>query len=162
MQLVTQKWLEMGQSLVKRCKMLRREHTWWNFFKKIRGDMVAPISTPFMHKKVLDQKKHWPVLWLHPLTKASSGYRLWWKHFVCHILEGVWLLALPKADWGKSALGGLLSALALYKLALRVRAYLWILSKYYSVRSSVSFVPLQIIMGTVFRLIICIFVCETA
>jgi hypothetical protein len=49
-----------------------------------------------------------------------------------------------------------------YKLALGVRAYPWILSKCYSVRSSVSFVPLQIIVGAVFRLIICSFVCETA
>ncbi len=49
-----------------------------------------------------------------------------------------------------------------YELALQVIAYPWILSKYYSVRSSVSFVPLQIIVGAVFRLIICSFVCETA
>jgi hypothetical protein len=35
------------------------------------------------------------------MTKASSGYHMRCTHFVCHILEGVWLLALPKADWGK-------------------------------------------------------------
>ncbi len=43
-----------------------------------------------------------------------------------------------------------------YELALRVRAYPWILSKYFSVCLCVSFVHLQIILGTVFRLIICI------
>ena len=43
-----------------------------------------------------------------------------------------------------------------YKLSLRVRAYPWILSKYFSVCLCVSFVRLQIILGTVFRLIICI------
>ncbi len=35
------------------------------------------------------------------MTKASSWYHMWCTHFVCHILEGVWLLALPKADWVK-------------------------------------------------------------
>jgi hypothetical protein len=35
------------------------------------------------------------------MTKASSGYHMQCAHFVRHILEGVWLLALPKADWGK-------------------------------------------------------------
>jgi hypothetical protein len=49
-----------------------------------------------------------------------------------------------------------------YELALRVRAYPQILSKYLSVRSSVACVPIQIILGTVFRLIICSVVCETA
>ncbi len=50
----------------------------------------------------------------------------------------------------------------MYELALRVRAYPQILSKYLSVRSSVACVPLQIILGTVFRLIFCSVVCETA
>jgi hypothetical protein len=36
------------------------------------------------------------------MTKASSGCHLWCAHFVCHTLEGVWLLALPKADCNKS------------------------------------------------------------
>jgi hypothetical protein len=35
------------------------------------------------------------------MTKASSGYHMRCTHFVRHILEGVWLLALPKADWDK-------------------------------------------------------------
>ncbi len=35
------------------------------------------------------------------MTKASSGYQMRCAHFACHILEGVWLLALPKADWDK-------------------------------------------------------------
>jgi hypothetical protein len=50
----------------------------------------------------------------------------------------------------------------MYKLALRVRAYPWILSKYLYVRLAVSLAPLQIIVGIVFRVIICSFVCETA
>ena len=41
------------------------------------------------------------------MTKASSGYRMQCTHFVCHILEGVWLLALPKADWVKVCPGSL-------------------------------------------------------
>jgi hypothetical protein len=32
------------------------------------------------------------------MTKATSGYHMGCTHFVRHILEGVWLLALPKAD----------------------------------------------------------------
>jgi hypothetical protein len=35
------------------------------------------------------------------MTKASRGYHMRCTHFLCHILEGVWLLTLPKADWGK-------------------------------------------------------------
>ncbi len=35
------------------------------------------------------------------MTKASIGYRLCCTHVVCRALEGVWLLALPKADCGK-------------------------------------------------------------
>jgi hypothetical protein len=34
------------------------------------------------------------------MTKASSGYHMQCTHLVCHSLEGVWLLALPKTDWG--------------------------------------------------------------
>jgi hypothetical protein len=49
-----------------------------------------------------------------------------------------------------------------YELALQVRAYPQILSKYLSVCLSVACVPLQIILGTVFRLISCSVVCETA
>ncbi len=41
------------------------------------------------------------------MTKASSGYHMQCTHVVCHILEGVWLLALPKADWGKVCPGRL-------------------------------------------------------
>ncbi len=41
------------------------------------------------------------------MTKASSGYHTWGTHCVCHILEGVWLLALPKADWDKFCPGRL-------------------------------------------------------
>ncbi len=41
------------------------------------------------------------------MTKASSGYHMWCTHFVHHILEGVWLLALPKADWDKICPGRL-------------------------------------------------------
>ncbi len=47
------------------------------------------------------------------------------------------------------------------KLALRVRAYPWILNKYLCVCVFVSFVPLPIILGTVFRLRICILVVES-
>ncbi len=35
------------------------------------------------------------------MTKASSGYHTRCTNFVQHILEGVWLLTLPKADWSK-------------------------------------------------------------
>ncbi len=35
------------------------------------------------------------------MTKASSGYHMRCTHFVHHILEGVWLIALPKTDWVK-------------------------------------------------------------
>ncbi len=35
------------------------------------------------------------------MTKASSGYHMRCTHFVLQILEGVWLLALPKADQDK-------------------------------------------------------------
>jgi hypothetical protein len=35
------------------------------------------------------------------MTKASSGYHMRCAHFAHHILEGVWLLALLKADWDK-------------------------------------------------------------
>ncbi len=49
----------------------------------------------------------------------------------------------------------------MYQLALWVRAYPWILSKYLCVCVFVSFVPLQIILGTVFRLRICILVVES-
>ncbi len=48
-----------------------------------------------------------------------------------------------------------------YKLTLWVRAYPWILSKYLCVCVFVSFVPLQIILGTDFRLRICILVVES-
>ncbi len=41
------------------------------------------------------------------MTKASSGYHMPCTHFVRHILEGVWLLALPKADWDKVCPGRL-------------------------------------------------------
>jgi hypothetical protein len=49
------------------------------------------------------------VLWWQYVTyaspcimpKASSGYHTRWTHFLCHIFEGVWLLALTKADWVK-------------------------------------------------------------
>ncbi len=50
------------------------------------------------------------------MTKASSGYHMRCTHFVHHILEGVWLLALPKADWGMSAQGGWESALELFSV----------------------------------------------
>ncbi len=40
-------------------------------------------------------------------TKASSGYHMRCTHFLHHILEGVCLLALPKADWGKVCPGSL-------------------------------------------------------
>jgi hypothetical protein len=43
----------MGQSLVNDAKR-SAEDTPDGFFSKIfTGDMVAPISTPFMHKKVI-------------------------------------------------------------------------------------------------------------
>jgi hypothetical protein len=72
--------------------------------------------------------------------------------------------------WGLALFVGCVSLISakyhlfilLYKLALRVRTYPQILSKYLSVRSSVACVPLQIILGTVFRLIICSVVCENA
>ncbi len=41
------------------------------------------------------------------MTKASSGYHMRCTHFVHHILEGVWLLALPMADWVKVCPGSL-------------------------------------------------------
>ncbi len=41
------------------------------------------------------------------MTKASSGYHLRCTHFVSHMLEGVWLLALHKADWDKVCPGRL-------------------------------------------------------
>ncbi len=47
------------------------------------------------------------------MTKTFSGYHKQCTHFGCHILEGVWLLPLPKTDWDKSAQGGLESALEL-------------------------------------------------
>ncbi len=50
------------------------------------------------------------------MTKASNGYHMRCTHFVCHILEGVWLLALPKADWVKVCPGSLRSALELFSV----------------------------------------------
>ncbi len=50
------------------------------------------------------------------MTKASCGYHLWCTHFVYHILGGVWLFALPKAEWGKSSQGGWMSALKLFSV----------------------------------------------
>ncbi len=41
------------------------------------------------------------------MTKASSGYHMRCAHCACHILEGVWLLVLPKADWDKVCPGKL-------------------------------------------------------
>jgi hypothetical protein len=41
----------------------QRTHLMDFFTKKIKGDMVAPISTPFMHKKShLGQTENWPIL----------------------------------------------------------------------------------------------------
>ncbi len=36
-----------------------------------------------------------------------TGYQIRCTHFVCHILEGGWLLALPKVDWDKVCPGRL-------------------------------------------------------
>ncbi len=41
------------------------------------------------------------------MPKASSEYQMQCAHCVCHIFEGVWLLALPKADWDKVCPGSL-------------------------------------------------------
>ncbi len=54
------------------------------------------------------------VLWWQYATYASpcimtnsSGYHMQCTHFVHQILEDVWLLALPKADWSKVCPGRL-------------------------------------------------------
>ncbi len=59
------------------------------------------------------------VLWWQYVTYASSciiieafsGYRLWCKSFLFHISEGIWLVALPKTDWDKTAQWSQMSAL---------------------------------------------------
>ncbi len=78
-----------------------------------RANIIGPCVTQPKNARIIFMVSG--VLWWqyatyaspYIMTNASSGYHMRCTHFVHHILEGVWLLALPKADWVKVCPGSL-------------------------------------------------------